>query len=272
MAVLCLNPRVQEETFEGRSRMSYCFVLVESENPDNVGAAARAIKNMGMQDLRLVRPPGQWLEKGKKMAVSAADVLEKAKVFSDLESALKDVHFSLATTRRLRTRGRTYVEFDEAVTRIKSLHRRHKKIAIVFGKESKGLSNEDLLRCEIFTSIPASPKSPSLNLAQAVMVMAFCAARPKAIPKEPGFPMIPRGEVDEALRKVAEAVRALGYDESVAERIDFTFGGLVKRTGLVQCEAQMLIGLSRRICDRTKVTSGRINKVLHFRNNLNDIQ
>ena len=75
-------------------------ILVSPENPDNIGAVARAVKNMGFSEFRLVQPPRLWRVKAKKMAVSAADILRKGKVFVSLEAAVRDLGFVVGATRR----------------------------------------------------------------------------------------------------------------------------------------------------------------------------
>jgi len=232
--------------------MSICIILVESENPDNIGAAARAMKNTGLRDLRLVAPPPGWKERGRTMAVSARDVLERARVFCHLKEALKDVHLTVGTTRRARKREGYFLEFDKALEKI-AFTSPCKRVALVFGKESKGLANRDLLLCDWFTTIPSHPAYPSINLAQAVMILAFSLYRLKAKGslRKNELEFLPHKEVENALHSFAEALGALEYKSILAERIGLTFQAMIKRSGLVQSEAQMIKGISRRIRERT---------------------
>jgi len=148
------------------------ILLVEPENPDNIGAVARAMKNMGLRDLRLVCPPRLWKSKGKKMAVSAYDVLQKAHVFKSVEEAVSDSHLVIGTTRRGGPRRGSFLKFEETLEKIKKTKASH-RVTLMFGKESKGLDNPSLNRCDWVTTIPVHPDMPSINLAQAVMIFAF---------------------------------------------------------------------------------------------------
>src|SRR4029079_19658477 len=132
--------------------MPVSIVLVEPENPDNIGAVARAMMNMDLADLRLVKPPAKWKEKAKKMAVHAFPLLAHAKVFDSLKEALADVHFVIGTTRRQGGRRRAFLVIDDGMGRCRHVAKK-RNASVVFGKESKGLSNSDLDLCDWFTTI-----------------------------------------------------------------------------------------------------------------------
>ncbi|HOW58683.1 MAG TPA: RNA methyltransferase [Candidatus Omnitrophota bacterium] len=244
------------------------IILVASENADNIGAVARAIKNMGFCDFRLVRPPRAWRSKGKKMAMSAADILKHAKVFSSTRDAIRDLNFIVGATRRRGSGRGSFLSFQEAIARIIRESRRH-RVGIVFGCESKGLANQDLQLCDYAVTIPASDAYPSLNLAQAVMVILFSLAQwqggqvqSKSQKKEI---FLNKRETEITLKHFAKALRVLEYQKGGANllpRILQTTRGMIKRSGLLQKEAQMVKGLSRRICEKVLSCSkskGRIN-------------
>lgn len=235
------------------------FILAEPENPDNIGAAARAIKNMGFSRLRLVKPPLGWKRKSKKLAVSARDVIDKARIYQSLSRAVKDCHLVVGTTRRSgRKRGR-FLSFGKAMD-LSVQTAGKQNIAIVFGKESKGLSNEHLQVCDWMMTIPVSPVYPSINLAQAVMVVAYSLfTRLNQAGSTQMLSLLAKVDIDAALDRVARAVKILGYKPAIAERVIHTFRALVKRSGLIESEAQMLKGLSRRICQRCGISIDAIN-------------
>ncbi len=228
------------------------FILVEPENPDNIGAAARAMKNMGLEDLRLVKPPADWKSKGRKMAVNAADLLEKARAFESLEEALSDCHFVIGTTRRSGPKRGVFISFPEALHRLRKTSGKKQTAAVLFGKESKGLDNAALRRCNFLTALPAHSGYPSLNLAQAVMVTAFSLFSFEEKKGAAGSPpdLVPQKDIEDILEGIRLALRALDYKTGLQDRITATFHGLLKRGGLIESEAQMLRGLCRRICDR----------------------
>lgn len=233
--------------------MTVCVVLVEPENPDNIGAVCRAMKNTGLADLRVVTPPGDWRKRAEKMALWAKDVLGRARSFSVLEEAVGDAVYVLGTTRRQRNNAGSFLGFRESLRKVQTM-RRQGLVALVFGKESKGLSNQALLRCDTFTTIPSSPDYPSMNLAQAVMVMAFSLfAREKtsSLPARSAF--LTQEEVKITLDRFKEAVAVLGYKPSIEKRIALTFHAMIKRRGLLKSESQMIKGLSRRIKERVSV-------------------
>lgn len=240
------------------------IVLVFPENPDNIGAAARAIKNMGFEDLRLVGPPKAWRTKAKKMAVSAADILKKGKVYASLKSAIEDLGLVIGTTRRFGGHRGTFVPFEEAISKVRRASHRQ-KIGIVFGRESKGLSNEDSALCDHLITIPAEISYPSLNLAQAAMVILFALSWDVSrsglgdrgrIEKEAARRgrVLNKKEIEVTMKHFKKALKVLGYERGGTDllpRILRTFRGLLKRSGLLEPEAQMIKGLSRKIQEKT---------------------
>jgi len=150
------------------------FVLVRPHYPENVGAAARAMKTMGFTRLALVKP-GKMAEPSHvmavKMAVKSLDVLEAAPLFPDLKTALADVDFAYATTARRGVSGVLSARraAEDAVERAA----RGVRIAFVFGNEKTGLAEEDLLGAHARMRIPMAADQPSINLGQAVQVTAY---------------------------------------------------------------------------------------------------
>ena len=129
-------------------------VLVESRGERNIGSVARAMANFGVTDLRLVAPKVDHLhDEARKMAVKASVLLEQATVYPDLQSALNDCHYAYATTRRF---GKYRVDFhhpDSAATELLPLLDTG-RVAMVFGREDKGLKTEELDLCQRLITIP----------------------------------------------------------------------------------------------------------------------
>jgi tRNA/rRNA methyltransferase len=154
--------------------IQFSFVLVESEEPANIGAAARAMNTMGHSDLRLVRPKTDYLgEKARVLAHGSQHILEGATVYADLESALHDVDLACATTARHRLEKHHYVSIRELPAVLQAKGAGLQRVAIVFGGERSGLSRQDIALCDLLTTIPQSCTYPSLNLAQAVMIFSY---------------------------------------------------------------------------------------------------
>lgn len=148
-------------------------VLVHPQIPENIGAACRAMKNMGLKDLRLVHPPLDRGEDARKLAHGAEDILDGARRCFTLEEALDDVHYVVGTTARLGGWRQNPLTPREAAPELFALAQAENRVAILFGSEDRGLSNEAIRHCQMLISIPTSREHTSLNLAQAVLLIAY---------------------------------------------------------------------------------------------------
>lgn len=148
------------------------IVLVNPSHPGNIGAVARAIKNMGLSRLYLVAPEHFPHQQAFDRAVGAADVLHEAVVTSDLGQALAGCHFVYATSAR--SRRLDWPECDARQCAMQIIHtQQHQEVALVFGRESSGLTNEELAFGNMHVHIPAAEEFSSLNLAAAVQICAY---------------------------------------------------------------------------------------------------
>lgn len=153
-------------------RPSLRFVLVRTSHPGNIGAAARAIRTMGFSRLVLVQPQHFPDPEATALAAGADDVLEHAVVVPDLVSAIADCELVLGCTAR--RRGVALEELSPRTAASRALDApAGAEIAIVFGNERTGLENDELMRCHAAVHIPSDPSFSSLNLAQAVQVLAY---------------------------------------------------------------------------------------------------
>ena len=149
------------------------FILLNTSHPGNVGATARAMKVMGFSDLVLVRPrfPDVLVhEDTVAMASGAADILVRARLVDTLDDALDGVTWACATAMTPRDFGPPTYAPRELFSRL--AHGPH-RVGFVFGSERHGMSNEDVYRCHAVLSIPTAPSYGSLNLAQAVQLVAY---------------------------------------------------------------------------------------------------
>jgi len=159
-------------------------VLLRPSHPGNIGAAARAMKTMGLTQLRLVRPKRFPHPEARAMASGAFDLLESARACTSLEEALAGTAYSVALSARERELSHPSLDAHAAARELLRAARKD-EVAVVFGNETAGLSNKDIMRCSALARIPANPEYPSLNLAQAVQVIAYelrTAAAPPAAP------------------------------------------------------------------------------------------
>jgi tRNA (cytidine32/uridine32-2'-O)-methyltransferase len=152
------------------------IVLVRTFHSGNIGSAARAMKTMGLTDLCLVSPKDFETSEGKqealKMAMSADDVVEKAQVVESLYEAVKDCTAVIASTARTRGYDLPELNPEECAKRLYS-ESANNKVALVFGPERMGLSNEDLQLAKYRVTIPTNPDYSSLNLAAAVQTLSY---------------------------------------------------------------------------------------------------
>ncbi|VXA82183.1 Uncharacterized tRNA/rRNA methyltransferase LasT [Aeromonas veronii] len=152
--------------------MKLYFVLVAPARPANVGAAARAMKTMGFDAMRLVASRVHEEEEASWVAHGAQEILTQAEAFETLPEALADMDLVIATTARERGRYQHYLtpgEIREQICSKPSLN----KVAIVFGCEESGLSNEQLAEVDLISYLPLKVSYPSLNLGQAIMLYAY---------------------------------------------------------------------------------------------------
>ncbi|MEH8161275.1 tRNA/rRNA methyltransferase [Aeromonas veronii] len=152
--------------------MKLYFVLVAPARPANVGAAARAMKTMGFDAMRLVASRVHEEEEASWVAHGAQEILTQAEAFDTLPEALADMDLVIATTARERGRYQHYLTPGEIREQIRSKSSLG-KVAIVFGCEESGLSNEQLAEVDLISYLPLKVSYPSLNLGQAIMLYAY---------------------------------------------------------------------------------------------------
>ncbi len=152
------------------------FILNAPRNPKNIGAAARGMANFGFRDLSVVNPYSvAWRE--IRSAVTAGPVVEKAKKFTSLADALRRSHVVIGTSAGQRRKNTgAWIGLEQLRSIVHASIKAKKSVALVFGSEKSGLSNKDLAFCHHILRIPTVPECPSMNLSQAVAVVA-CAIR-----------------------------------------------------------------------------------------------
>ncbi|MGD9868390.1 MAG: RNA methyltransferase [Hyphomicrobiales bacterium] len=153
---------------------SPAVILVEPQLGENIGAAARAMANFGLEDLRLVAPRDGWPnETAIAAAAGGAWVAEGAKVYGTLEEAVADLHFVCATTARPREMLKPVLKPDTAVAEFNRRAREGQCCGLLFGRERDGLSNDHISLADAIVTAPVNPRFASLNLAQAVLLIGY---------------------------------------------------------------------------------------------------
>jgi tRNA/rRNA methyltransferase len=150
------------------------IILVRPQLGENIGMAARAMLNCGLANLRLVKPRDGWPNPKAQRAASGADVvLDRAKVFESVAEAVADLEHVVATTARTRELAQRIVTARQAATVMRDWIAEGLKVGILFGPERTGLLNEDAVQADLALTIPLNPQFSSLNIAQAVLVVAY---------------------------------------------------------------------------------------------------
>jgi len=203
---------VEQQTILSKIRI----VLVEPSHPGNIGAAARAMKNMGLSRLYLVNPVDFPHEKAIFRAASASDVVENAVVCANLAEVIGPCHLILGTSARQRRIPWPLVTPREGAQQIVAQHGAEGDIAIVFGRESKGLKNEELQQCQLHVNIPTSDAYSSLNLAMAVQVVAyelFCATAVLPEEKVWDHPPATNAELEHFFKHLEDTLAEVGFHD-----------------------------------------------------------
>jgi len=150
------------------------MILVEPQLGENIGMVARAMLNCGLGDLRLVVPRDGWPNESAVNAASGADViLDRARVFGTTEEAIRDCSLVFAATARTRDMAKDQLTAKRAARELKALFNDGGRAGVLFGKESKGLNNNDVALADAIVQVPLNPGFTSLNLAQAVLLVGY---------------------------------------------------------------------------------------------------
>jgi TrmH family RNA methyltransferase len=194
--------------------MSMRIVLVGTTHPGNIGAVARAMKNMSLSDLVLVNPKIFPHAKATARASGAIDVLQSARVVDTLPEAVKDCVFVAGASARSRTLSWPSMAPRECAERFNALSRTG-TVAAVFGPEKSGLSNTDLDHCDTLLTIPTDPNFSSLNLAMSVQVFAYellmageLAVKPE---QEPEAPLATSDEMEHFYQHLEQTLRDVQF-------------------------------------------------------------
>ncbi len=148
------------------------IILVETSHSGNIGSAARAMKTMGLRHLRLVAPQQPIDEQAVALSAGAKEILDDAQHFSTFEEAIADCRLVIGTSARLRHLQNSLIE-PRACGELAVQRAAQGNVAIVFGRERIGLTNEELLKCHYHLTIPTNPEYGSLNLAMAVQLVSY---------------------------------------------------------------------------------------------------
>ncbi|NQV82175.1 MAG: RNA methyltransferase [Rhodospirillales bacterium] len=229
-------------------------ILVEPQLGENIGMAARAMLNCGLGDLRLVSPRDGWPnEDALAASAGAVQVIEAARVFKTTAEAIADLNFVLATTARHRDMTTRIVTPQQAAGEIHAaLSKAGNRAGVLFGREAKGLKNDDVTQADAIVMVPVNPAFSSLNLAQAVFAVChewYLAAigdaeRPAlAIPKETR--PANKAELNGMLKHLGDELEASGFFHVAGKRpvMDRNLRNMFQRANLTEQEVRTLRGV-----------------------------
>ena len=230
--------------------MKPIIVLVQPQLGENIGKTARAMLNFGLTEMRLVAPRDGWPNPSAGPSASGADsVLDEAKVYDTVADAVADCKHVYASTVRPRDMPKPVVTPKEAARQIHGFAKAGDKTAILFGRESSGLSNDDVAQADAVLTVPVNPQFGSLNLAQAVIILAY--EYHSQLDQTPAYqPANPEGladksELDGLYTHLVRELEPRGYFRSVdrKQNQERTLRNLLHNCELSTQEVQTLRGV-----------------------------
>ena len=225
------------------------IVLVRPRDAMNVGAAARAMKNMGMLQLTLVKPAVRAVATAATVAVHARDIVARARTVETVAEAVGDCHLVVGTT----CRGGLYraaAETAESLAPVLARCARDGRVALLFGPEDHGLTNEDLKHCQRLMTVDTSAAYPSLNLAQAVLLCCYELRRAVAAETHAAESRTraPAADVQFMLARVQAALLRIGFlHPQNPDHIMFALRRVLGRAELEPADVRILLGIARQI-------------------------
>ncbi len=228
------------------------FVLVRPQMGENIGAAARAMLNFGLDHMRLVAPRDGWPNPAAvAMASGAGRVLERAMVVGDLPAALGDCTHVYATTARRRELTKPVLTPQQAMADAHARIRAGQRVAVLFGPERAGRENDDVARANTIVSVPVNPEFASLNLGQSVLLMAYEWGQQAALPvaEAPAATPASHVEVERLAAHWQQRLEEAGFffPPQKAAGMKVTLRNMWSRLALTSADVRMFHGMLRQL-------------------------
>ena len=231
------------------------IVLTRPQMGENIGAAARAMLNFGLEHMRLVAPRDGWPNPAAvAMASGASPVLENAGVFTDVAAAVADCDYVYATTARARGLVKPVLTPETAMAEARAMVAAGKRVAVLFGPERAGLENEDVAEANAIITVPVNPGFYSLNLAQCVLLTAYEWMRqgteaPGARLELAGTDLASAVEIEKLGDHFEEKLDAARFffPPEKAPGMKLNLRNMLKRWGMTRSEVQTLHGILRQL-------------------------
>lgn len=236
------------------------FILVRPQMGENIGAAARAMLNFGLERMRIVAPRDGWPNSAAvALASGAGRVLDQAGLFPDVQAAIADCDFVFATTARGRELTKPIYTPEAAMEHARGLVAAGKRVGVLFGPERAGLENEDVVLANAIVTVPVNPEFASLNLAQCVLLMGYEWRRQtqpaEAVVMEMARTEMASGiEVEKLGDHFEERLEAAGFffPEAKVPGMKASLRNMWSRLGLTKAEVQTFHGMLRQIAYRLR--------------------
>lgn len=219
----------------------YKLILVEPESEGNIGFIARLMQNFGFKELIMVNPKFKIGEEAKKRAVHAQEILEEAKIYKSFEKSVKELDMIVGTT-GVKTTDQNFLRKGVPPEKIsKNISNSKNKIGFVFGRESTGLTNNELKKCDLVVKIPSSEKYPVLNLSHAVGIVLYEVYKQEIRDekKTSGISSQEKQILENLYKGILEK---FDYPNKKREQLDRCLKNIFNRSFIYQEEAHRLIG------------------------------
>lgn len=230
------------------SLQNISIILIRTKHPGNLGSAARAMFNMGIDHLTLVAPQCTINDESYRLAKGGKNILDSARTCRSLKSALRGLRFVVGTTGKsggYRAAARSLRSFAPRIIDYAA----RQKVGIIFGPEDTGLTDDDLRFCQALIRIPTHRRGPSINLAQAVMLVCYelytasLARDPSPVPK-----LAPVQQVEAMYDQLQESLLKIGFlQPQNARHMMFALRRMLGRAGLESSDVGILRGIARQI-------------------------
>jgi tRNA/rRNA methyltransferase len=238
-------------TNSARALQHFRIVMSNTSHPGNIGAAARAMKTMGIRQLVLIQPKFFPAHEATAMAANADDILAQAVVCDSLDEALKGCALSIGLSARRRQISHELVDVREAAKRAVQIannpNPEAQQVALVFGNEMSGLSNRELDLCQLLAMIPTDPDSSSLNVAAAVQVMCYelrMALLGATLPSVASTPLASNEDLEGFFQHLEQTLLQIGFlNPEAPKKLMSRLRRLYARAGLEKDEINLLRGI-----------------------------
>lgn len=237
-----------------------CFIFVNPQMGENIGASARGMWNFGLERMRIVAPRDGWPnQKAVAMASGAGRLLDEALIFPTFTDAIADQHFIFATTARPRDLLKPIYSPEEAMKLAFSKISRGQNVGFAFGPERSGLENSDIVKANAIVSVPVNAKFPSLNLAQCALLLAYewmlkssNLNNDKQILEQSS--MVDVMKVEKLSQYFEDALEKADffYPEDKAESMKINFRNMWSRMPLTNSDVQIFYGMLRQLLRTNK--------------------